>query len=60
MKTFKEFKQALKEDGAVAVSAAPTNTTAGISGLKDPGVKMPKTKQSPVLTGTPIKRTGGC
>ena len=56
MKTFKQF---LEEDGeGGAVSATPTNTTAGIAGLKDPGVKMPRKKQSPVMTGTPITRVG--
>lgn len=58
MKTFKQF---LEEDGEVApvaVSTAPTNTTNGIAGLKDPGVKILRKKQSSVMTGTPLTRTG--
>lgn len=58
MKTFKQFLEEDGEGAPAVVSTAPTNTTNGIAGLKDPGVRVPRKKQSPVMTGTPITRAG--
>lgn len=53
MKTFKEFKQMLDEDGAAAgIGGGPTNVDAGIAGTSAtslPGVDPKKKKNSLVL-----------
>lgn len=55
MKTLKQFKMNMQEDGACACSAGPTNVVGGgaIAGTGgkggEPGVDLKKKRKSPVL-----------